>query len=283
MGTKEDLEKLTLDLVKADHARRYHATRRDSVAGGQHRFRLASQPVGRTTSATGSGTELRRIELMPPPGRFHHEIRRASRRTSASPMPVVQETDPDYYTVRMATEVLSGGMSGRLFHRDSRETRAVLQRLGQLQQPERARAASWATPAPATSGHRRRSTASSPNCTGYADGVTKGRTGPRQDRPQSQHHHAAANPPAPAPARSPTTFSCAAGFARWMKSSAAIDGVTVIEVNAYLKAAHKPGPFTIVTVGPKALKLPKQRHGNPARALLVDFIRRADAHRPLTR
>jgi predicted Zn-dependent peptidase len=34
-----------------------------------------------------------------------------------------------------------------------------------------------------------------------------------------------------------------------------IDAVTVEKVNAYL-AAHKPGPFTIVTVGPKELKLP---------------------------
>ena len=32
-------------------------------------------------------------------------------------------------------------------------------------------------------------------------------------------------------------------------------GVTVEQVNAYLKD-HEPGPFTIVTVGPKELKLP---------------------------
>jgi predicted Zn-dependent peptidase len=36
---------------------------------------------------------------------------------------------------------------------------------------------------------------------------------------------------------------------------AGIDAVTVEQVNAYLKA-HEPGPFTIVTVGPKPLKLP---------------------------
>ena len=35
----------------------------------------------------------------------------------------------------------------------------------------------------------------------------------------------------------------------------AIDGVTVDRVNDYLKK-HKAGPFTIVTVGPKELKLP---------------------------
>jgi predicted Zn-dependent peptidase len=35
----------------------------------------------------------------------------------------------------------------------------------------------------------------------------------------------------------------------------AIDSVTVDQVNAYLRQ-HKPGPFTIVTVGPKELKLP---------------------------
>jgi len=35
----------------------------------------------------------------------------------------------------------------------------------------------------------------------------------------------------------------------------AIDFISVEQVNAYLKA-NKPGPFTIVTVGPKALKVP---------------------------
>ena len=35
----------------------------------------------------------------------------------------------------------------------------------------------------------------------------------------------------------------------------AIDAVTVDQVNAYLKA-NKPGPFTIVIVGPKELKMP---------------------------
>jgi predicted Zn-dependent peptidase len=34
-----------------------------------------------------------------------------------------------------------------------------------------------------------------------------------------------------------------------------IDAITVDQVNAYLKK-NKPGPFTIVTVGPKELKLP---------------------------
>jgi predicted Zn-dependent peptidase len=37
--------------------------------------------------------------------------------------------------------------------------------------------------------------------------------------------------------------------------SAAIDATTVETVNEYLKK-NKPGPFTIVIVGPKELKLP---------------------------
>jgi predicted Zn-dependent peptidase len=37
---------------------------------------------------------------------------------------------------------------------------------------------------------------------------------------------------------------------------AAIDSVSVDQVNAYLKT-HEAGPFTIVTVGPKPLKLPE--------------------------
>jgi predicted Zn-dependent peptidase len=37
---------------------------------------------------------------------------------------------------------------------------------------------------------------------------------------------------------------------------AGIDGVTLDAVNAFLKR-NPPGPFTIVTVGPKELTLPK--------------------------
>ena len=36
----------------------------------------------------------------------------------------------------------------------------------------------------------------------------------------------------------------------------AIDAVSLERVNEYLKR-HKPGPFTIVTVGPKELSVPK--------------------------
>ena len=47
----------------------------------------------------------------------------------------------------------------------------------------------------------------------------------------------------------------------------AIDAVTVDQVNAYLKK-NKPGPFTIVTVGPKELKLPVNHdsHEDPLRS-----------------
>ena len=52
---------------------------------------------------------------MPPPGKFHHEQQKSEQTHIGIAYPSVPETDKDYYTVRLAIEILSGGMSGRLF------------------------------------------------------------------------------------------------------------------------------------------------------------------------
>src|SRR4029079_4109304 len=54
----------------------------------------------------------------------HHEQQKSEQTHIGIAYPSVTEIDPDYYTVRLATEVLSGGMSGRLFT-EIREKRAL--------------------------------------------------------------------------------------------------------------------------------------------------------------
>src|SRR6185503_2583070 len=56
-----------------------------------------------------------KLEIMPPPGNFHHEQQQSEQTHIGAAYPSVPETSDDYYVVRMAMEVLSGGMSGRLF------------------------------------------------------------------------------------------------------------------------------------------------------------------------
>src|SRR5205823_7993516 len=65
------------------------------------------------------------VKVMPPPGNFHHEHQKSEQTHIGIAYPSVQETDENYYTVRMAMEVLSGGMSGRLFT-EVREKRALV-------------------------------------------------------------------------------------------------------------------------------------------------------------
>ena len=64
--------------------------------------------------------------------------------------------------------------------------------------------------------------------------------------------------PPPGPARSPTTYFMRGRIRTLDEIKDAIDGVTVDQVNAFLKK-HTPGPFTIVIVGPKARKCPRRR------------------------
>src|SRR6185369_953693 len=72
MGKKDNLEKLTLDLCKADYGRRYHA--RDAilaVAGNIDFEQLRSEVAKRFGDWNGSAATP--MEIMPPPGNFHHE------------------------------------------------------------------------------------------------------------------------------------------------------------------------------------------------------------------
>jgi predicted Zn-dependent peptidase len=123
MGDKEQLEKLTVELCRADFNQRYHA--RDSILAiaGNIDFEAVKREVEKQFGAwDGRSPEV--VQLMPPPGRHHHESQKSEQTHIGIAYPSVPETDPEYYTARMAVEVLSGGMSGRLFT-EVREKRAL--------------------------------------------------------------------------------------------------------------------------------------------------------------
>ena len=166
----------------------------------------------------------------------------------------MQETDPDYYAVRMAIEVLSGGMSGRLFTEVREKRGVVLQRLGRVQQPQGngqhpGVCRHQQRPGPGDAGLRCWRIASPADRASPGDELDRAKIGLKASTIMQGESTSARAAPLP------MTFSCAAGSERWTKSSPPSTAVTVEQVNAYLKA-HEPGPFTIVTVGPKELKLP---------------------------
>lgn len=253
MGTPEELEKLTVKQARADYAGRYTAGGAILAMAGNVDFAALQRDVEKYFGNLKPGSPAS-LKSKAPPGNRHHEDQKSEQTHIGIAYPSVQETDPDYYIVRMATEVLSGGMSGRLFT-EVREKRALCYSV-------------WA-------GYS--SLKGSGSIMGYA-GTSNDRAQATLDCMMHELYRLSEGITEDELARAKTGLKAAtimqgestsarAGaiahdyFMRGrlrtldeIKSS--IDSVTVDQVNAYLKK-NKPGPFTIVTVGPKELNLPK--------------------------
>jgi predicted Zn-dependent peptidase len=253
MGTKESLEKLTLDLAKADHAQRYHADTAILALAGNIDFEQVKDEVQRHFGSW-NGRAADDIKVMPPPGNFHHEDQQSEQTHIGIAYPSIPETHDDYYTIRMAIEVLSGGMSGRLFT-EVREKRGLCYSVwaGYSSLKTQGSILGYA----GTSNDRAQATLDCfmTELHRLSDGVT-----------EAELERAKTGLKASTIMSSESTSSRAGAIAHdyFMRGRIrtldeiknAIDAVTVDRVNAYLKN-NTPGPFTIVTVGPKALKLPE--------------------------
>jgi predicted Zn-dependent peptidase len=252
MGTKEDLEKLTLDLCKLHHAKRFHAKGSIVAVAGNIDFAHVRDEVGRQFG-DWNGMPEPPVELIPPPGRVHHEHHKSEQTHIGIAYPCIEETHPDYYTMRLAMEVLSGGMSGRLFT-EVREKRGLVYNV-------------WA-------GYT--------SLKGY--GSIMGYAGTSNDRAQAtidtfvaELHRLSEGVTTQELERARTGLKAATimqgestgaragsiahdyfirGRIRTLDEiKKAVDDVTLDQVNDWLKR-NRPGQFTIVTVGPKELKLP---------------------------
>ena len=253
MGRKDDLEKLTVELVKADYARRYHACEGIIAMAGNIDFQ-ASHDAIEALFGDWNGSEPPAIELLPPPGHLHHEDQQSEQTHIGIAWPSVQETDPDYYTVRMATEILSGGMSGRLFT-EVREKRGLCYSVsaGYSSLKGRGSVLGYA----GTSNDRAQATLDCFMAELYrlSDGVTAAELDRAKIGLKASSIMQGESTSARAGAIAHDFFL--RGRIRTLEEiKSAIDAVTVDQVNAYLKT-HEPGPFTIVTVGPKPLNLPQ--------------------------
>lgn len=252
MGEKEHLEKLTVALCKVDFVDRYQPRGAIlSVAGNIDFDRLKDEVAKHFGDWHGRDPEP--IKLMPPPGNFRHEDQKSEQTHIGIAYPSIPETHEDYYTLRLAMEVLSGGMSGRLFT-EIREKRGLVYNVwaGYTSLKGYGSILGYA----GTSNERAQATLDCFIAELYRlqEGVTQAELDRAKTGLKASTIMQGESTSARAGAIAHDFFM--RGRIRTLEEiKDAIDSVTLEKVNAWLKA-NKPGPFTIVTVGPKELKVP---------------------------
>jgi len=252
MGEIQDLEKLNLDLCCVHQARQYKPTGSILAIAGNIDFDCVREEVERHFG-DWSGQGEQPGQVVAPPGRVHHEAHESEQTHIGLAWPSIEETHADYYAMRLAIEVLSGGMSGRLFT-EVREKRGLVYNV-------------WA-------GYT--SLKGYGSILGYA-GTSNERAQATLDTFIAEVHRLCEGITAEELARAKVGLKAATimqGESTGARSGSIahdwfirgrirtleevkreIDQVTLDQVNAYLKASN-PGPFTIVTVGPKQLQTP---------------------------
>jgi len=252
MGKQEDLEKLTLELCIADFARRYQAQGTILAVAGHIDFAALMDAV-QNNFGDWAGKAPDPIVEMPPPGNYHHLDQKSEQTHIGIAYPAVTETDPDYYTMKVAIEILSGGSSGRLFT-EIREKRGLVYSVSAGYTGLRDRGA--ITGYAGTSNERAQATLDCflTELHRLTRGVTPAELARAKTGMKASTIMSGESTSARAGAIAHDFFI--RGRIRTLDEiKAAIDSVTIEKVNDYL-AKHPPGPFTIVTVGPRELKMP---------------------------
>jgi len=253
MGNAKDLAALTLADLKEDFENRYHARDTIIAVAGNADVQAWKDAIEKNFGTMPMGAE-EKIVIKPPPGDYLFEEQVTEQTHIGVAYASIPETHPDYYVARMAVEILSGGMSGRLFT-EVREKRALCYSVsaGYSSLRDRGSIVCYA----GTSNDRAQATL---DCmVGELHRLSDGVTLAELDR-------------AKIGLKSGTIMQGESTSARcgaiahdwWMRGrlrnldeiKREIDGVTLDRVNDYLKK-NKPGDFTTVIVGPKALTMPK--------------------------
>jgi len=250
IGQIDHLRRITLDMARCDFAQRYHAAEAILAVAGNIEWERLKDEVERHFGDWQRG-EDQPIELQSPPGRFFHQPQQSEQTHIGIAWTTVPETHPDYYVMRLAIEMLSGGMSGRLFT-EIREKRGLVYHVsaGYSSLKNYGGVFGYA----GTSNDRAQETLDA--FLGELDRFTRGVTAEELERAKVGLKSAMIM-------QGESTAARAAAIAHdWFmrgrirtldEIKAAIDSITLERVNAWL-AANPPGPFTIVTVGPKELK-----------------------------
>ncbi|MGH7214380.1 MAG: M16 family metallopeptidase, partial [Tepidisphaeraceae bacterium] len=252
MGQKDHLEKLTIELAQADFAHRFHAKDAILAIAGNIDFDAVRDEVGKQFG-DWNGRAPQAIELMPPPGNSHHEHQKSEQTHIGIAYPGIPETHDDYYTMRMAMEILSGGMSGRLFT-EIREKRALVYNVWAGYSSLKGMGSVFGYAG--TSNDRAQATLDT--FIAELHRLTQGVTNEELDRSKIGLKASTIMSGESTSGRAGAIahdFFMRGRIRTINEIIQAIDAVTLDGVNAWLKK-NTPGPFTIVTVGPKELKLP---------------------------
>ncbi len=252
MGEKDHLEKLTLGLCKVDLVERYQPRGSILAVAGNIEYDRLRADVEKLFG-NWHPHHIEPVTLMPPPGHQRHEEQQSEQTHIGIAYPSIPETHEDYYTMRLAMEVLSGGMSGRLFT-EIREKRALVYNVsaGYSSLKGQGSILGYA----GTSNERAQATL---DCFIHElyrlqEGVTEGELNRAKTGLKASTIMQGESTSARAGSIAHDFFM--RGRIRTLEEiKAAIDDVTLDQTNAWLKA-NKPGPFTIVTVGPKPLNIP---------------------------
>ena len=115
IGTREGLESLTLEDLRADHAARFRPDGAVlAVAGGFDWAATVAQVEELFGDWTGKAPELESPQVVEEPLFQHIEQDTAQQQIGVAYLGV-PSTDADFYAFRVATDILSGGMGARLF------------------------------------------------------------------------------------------------------------------------------------------------------------------------
>lgn len=255
MGEVADLKALTLAQAKEDFNARFVAQGAILAMAGRIDFDAVRRAVEKHFGSFAGRTPDVPTQATPPVS-FIHQPQKSEQTHIGLAWPSVKETDPDYYTVRLAVEVLAGGMSGRLFT-EIREKRALVYSVwaGYTSLKEAGSIMGYA----GTSNDRAQATLDCfvTELFRLCDGITpselaRAKTGVKANMIMQGES---------------TSARCGAiahdffmrGRIRTLEEiKEKLDAVTIDQVNDYLRR-HRPGPFTIVIVGPSPLKPPDAR------------------------
>lgn len=252
MGEKAHLEKLTHEQCRADFATRFHAKGSIISLAGNIEFDHVKSLVEKHFGTWDGGADAK-IQLTPPTKSYHFEEQKSEQTHIGIAYPSVTENSDNYYTARLAVECLSGGMSGRLFT-EVREKRGLCYSVGASFSSLKGYGSVLGYAG--TSNDRAQATLDCfiAELHRLTDGVTKDELDRARIGLKASIIMSGESTSARAGAIAHDYFI--RGRIRDLDEiSKALDSVSVELVNDYLKK-NKPGPFTIVIVGPKELKLP---------------------------
>ena len=249
MGELADLARLTSAAVRADFTARYSPRGAILAVAGDVDVARLSEDADRLF-ADWSAPAVPAVTLSSPESDVTFVEQDSQQTHIAVAHPTASETDADYYLSRLAVEVLSGGMSGRLFT-EIREKKGLCYSVY----------ASYSS-APGLGGVLSYAGTSNDRAQATLDGLLhelrrlrEGVTGDELDRAKIGLRAGTVMSGESSGARS-------AALARdWFirgrlrtldEILAAIDAVTPAAMNRYL-ADHPAGPFTVVLLGPRRL------------------------------